>query len=215
MSLVAGTSSHRRSLFGPLVVEFDDRVLAPRDWTLMQSRWAAGLSALVPAGPILELCAGAGQIGLAAAVLSRRDLVQVEADPVAAGYAVRNAISAGWRERTEVRVAGVTEAMRDGESFPIVLADPPYLPSDQVGRWPGDPRNAIDGGPDGLELVRACLGVASRHLLDDGVVLLQTAGRAQNGAIADELNAHPELALTIREVHEHDEERSVLLLAHP
>src|SRR4051794_20079115 len=139
--------------FGPLVVEYDARVLPPRPWTLEQSRWAAELCAETDGAPLLELCAGAGQIGLAAAVLANRDLVQVEADAVAAGYARANAVRAGWSGRVEVRTKRLEEALRPGEVFPLVLADPPYLPTADIGRWPEDPRTAIDGGRDGLTVV--------------------------------------------------------------
>jgi release factor glutamine methyltransferase len=211
---VAPPRTRRWSLFGPLVVEYDDRVLAPREWTLQQSRWATQLAAELPAGPILELCAGAGHIGLAAAVLSRRPLVQVEANPVAAEYAVRNAESAGWRRRVDIRVASVDNALAPGERFPVIIADPPYLPSDSVDQWPEDPPEAIDGGPDGLRLVRQCLAVAAAHVADGGVVLLQTAGSEQNDAIAEYLRTSS-LGLVVADVWSHDDQRSVLLLRRP
>src|SRR3954463_7912562 len=174
--------------FGPLVVEYDARVLAPRPWTLVQSEWAAALCLDVGPGPLLEPWAGAGQIGLAAAVLADRDLVQVEADPVAAGYARRNARRAGWGDRVEVRTERLEEALRPGELFPLILADPPYLPTADTERWPEDPRTAIDGGPDGLAVTRACLVVAAAHLSRDGRLLLQVAGPDQAGRV-DELAA--------------------------
>src|SRR5690348_4110134 len=157
--------------FGPLTIEFDERVLAPRPWTLMQSEWAVELAASAPPGPLLEVCAGAGQIGLTAAVLADRDLVQVEADPVAAAFAERNAERAGWVHRVDVRVASLEQALRPGERFPIVLADPPYLPSAETSRWPDDPAAAIDGGPDGLAVLRSCLDVAASALAPDGWLL--------------------------------------------
>ncbi len=165
--------------FGPIEVAYDERVLEPRLWTLAQSRWAAELAADAGAGPILELCAGVGHIGLAAAVLADRDLVQVEADPAAAGYAVANAACAGWGGRVQVRVERLEHALRPGERFPLVIADPPYLRSGDVRRFPGDPRLAIDGGDDGLLVVRLCLAVAARHLDPGGALLLQVAGPAQ------------------------------------
>jgi hypothetical protein len=64
--------------FGPLLVDFDRRVLRPRPWTLRQCIWAAELSDGLGGGPILELCAGAGHIGLVGAMMTDRDLVQVE-----------------------------------------------------------------------------------------------------------------------------------------
>ena len=169
--------------FGPVRVDYDDRVLAPRPWTLIQSRWAAELAAAAAPGPILELCAGAGQIGLAAAVLADRDLCQVEADPVAAAYASENAARAGWADRVEVRVARLEDALRPGEQFPLLLADPPYLPSAEVPDWPADPVGAIDGGTDGLEVTRRVLDVAAAHLPGGGHLLLQVAGPAQARAV--------------------------------
>jgi release factor glutamine methyltransferase len=162
-----------------VVVDYDERVLTPRSWTLAQSRWAADLAVNAGPGPLLELCAGAGQIGLAAAVLADRDLCQVEADPVAAGFAAENAVRAGWADRVDVRVAPLEFALRPGELFPLVLADPPYLPSAEVSDWPGDPVLAIDGGADGLEVTGRVLALARDHLVEGGHLLLQTAGAAQ------------------------------------
>lgn len=169
----------RLCTFGPVVVEYDRRVLSPRPWTLRQSEWAAALCTETAPGPLLELCAGAGHIGLAAAVLADRDLVQVEADPVAAGYARANADRAGRGGRVEVRNERLESAVRPDEAFPLVLADPPYLPSADTARWPDDPLTAIDGGRDGLAVTRACLATAADHLAPGGRLLLQVAGPHQ------------------------------------
>jgi release factor glutamine methyltransferase len=192
------------------VVSYDDRVLRPRPWTLRQSEWAAELAAVAPAGAILELCAGAGQIGLAAAVQADRDLVQVEADPVAAGFARRNAAAAGWSERVDVRVDNLQDALRADESFPVVIAEPPYLPTVEVTRWPADPTTAIDGGPDGLELITACLAVSARHLQPGGSLLLQVAGPAQADRVAALLSALP--GLRIQDQRVIDPARAVVLI---
>lgn len=197
--------------FGPLTVQYDARVLVPRPWTLQQSEWAAELAGRASAGPMLELCAGAGHIGQAAAVLAGRDLVQVERDPVAAGYARRNAADAGLNERVEVRQASLADALAPDEVFPLVLADPPYLPSAQVSRWPEDPVTAIDGGPDGLDVVRLCLRVAAAHLVPGGPLLLQVAGDAQVDVMADVVT-RDELPLAVTDVRRHDPERAVVLL---
>ncbi|HEV7194072.1 MAG TPA: hypothetical protein VGN35_12805 [Jatrophihabitantaceae bacterium] len=171
--------------FGPLLIRYDARVLQPRPWTLLQSRWAAELAADAPDGPIVELCAGAGHIGLAAAVLAGRDLVQVERDPIAASYARMNAEAAGWGERADVRAAPLHDALRRDESFPMMIADPPYLPTRQLVDWPNDPPTAIDGGLDGLGVTRACLVVAADHLITGGHLLLQTAGPVQSQTVVE------------------------------
>lgn len=202
-------STRRTARFGPLRIEYSDDVLAPREWTLRQSEWAAALAATAPAGPILELCAGAGHIGLAAAVLADRDLVQVEADPVAASFATLNAARAGRDGRTEIRVERLQSAIRPDERFPIVIADPPYLPSADVSRWPKDPVTAIDGGPDGLALIRDCLTVAASCLTRGGQLLLQVRGSEQ----ADQLDLPA--GLRRRELRAVDAERAIVRLVRP
>jgi len=208
-------SEARRCRFGPLEVAFDERVLEPRPWTLAQSRWAAEVAVDAAPGPLLELCAGVGHIGLAAAVLADRDLVQVELDPVAAAFALANAQDAGWAPRVEVRVARLEAAVRADERFPLVIADPPYLPTAEVARFPQDPHLAIDGGGDGLALVRACLVVASGHLVAGGSLLLQVAGPRQADEVAALVADARPAALQTRETRVIDQSRAIMLLSRP
>ena len=67
-----------RLTFGPVDIVFDESVLVPRPWTIAQSAWARQLIESVPAGDVLELCSGAGHIGLAAVHGTGRHLVQVD-----------------------------------------------------------------------------------------------------------------------------------------
>jgi len=191
--------------FDGLTIAYDDRVLAPRPWTVVQSRWGAELAERVPPGPILELFAGAGHIGLDAAVRAGRPLVQVDADPVACELAAYNAAAAS-RRTVEVRCRPVDRALDPGERFPLILADPPYLTAAEVDRYPDDPRHAVDGGPDGLAVVRPCLQVIDEGLAPGGVALLQLRGRAQAEAVAAELPG----GLRAGAVREVDDERAVL-----
>jgi methylase of polypeptide subunit release factors len=196
--------------FGPIDVAYDDQVLEPRPWTVEQSRWAIELLARLPPGPVLELGAGAGQIGLVVAVETGRLVVQVDADERACRAARRNAEAAG--ARTEVRCAGFDDALASGERFPLVLADPPYVPSDAVDEWPEDPDHAVDGGPDGLEPARACLRVGAGHLRPSGLLLLQLGGPDQAAALAGEAAGH---GLEAVETRHHDPDGALLLLRRP
>jgi release factor glutamine methyltransferase len=179
--------------FGELEIAYDARLLAPREWTLAQSDWAVELLPSVPAGPVLELCSGAGHIGLHAVLHCTRSLVCVDDNPVACDFVRVNAEAAGLGERVEVRRGRIDEVLADDERFPLVVADPPWVATEAVGRFPEDPRHAIDGGDDGLALVRDCLAVAAAHLLPGGVLLLQV-GPGQEEAV-DELAAEHGLAL--------------------
>ncbi|MFC7496086.1 MULTISPECIES: methyltransferase [unclassified Nocardioides] len=174
--------------FGSLRIAFDDRVLRPRAWTTAQSEWAAEVIRTAPAGPVLELCAGAGHIGLLAVVGSERPLVCVDVDPVACEYARSNAAAAGLADRVEVRQGPMDEVLRDDERFPVVIADPPWVRRAEVGRYPEDPLRAIDGGDDGLDVARTCIAVARRHLLPGGSVVLQL-GTADQVDLLDNVDA--------------------------
>ena len=128
-----------RTTFGSLRIAFDARVLRPREWTAAQSEWAAELLPRLPAGPVLELCAGAGQIGLLAVVDSSRRLVCVDADETACRFARANADGARMADRVEVRQARLEEALAPEDAFPLIIADPPWVPG------PFDPMCATVG----------------------------------------------------------------------
>jgi methylase of polypeptide subunit release factors len=193
--------------FGSLTIAFDDRVLRPRDWTTSQSEWVARLSTTAPGGAVLELCAGAGHIGLLAVASTGRQLVCVDASGVACDYARANALAAGLADRVEVREGRLEEAIGPDETFPLVIADPPWVPREQTGRYPEDPLSAIDGGDDGLDVARACLAVIDAHLAPGGSAVLQVGTREQ----VDVLRGEPcftEGRLAVVEVRQ--QERGVL-----
>src|SRR5690606_13461150 len=163
--------------FDGLPIEYDDTVLTPRPWTAAQSHWARELLATAPDGPVLELCAGAGHIGLLAVHGTGRALVQVDASVHACAWAVRNARRCGVP--AEVRHGRMGDMLAPQERFAVIIADPPWVPSDGVDRFPADPRTAIDGGPDGLDLARECVTIIGRHLQARGAAVLQVADREQ------------------------------------
>jgi release factor glutamine methyltransferase len=193
-------------IFGHLTIGFDERLLRPRPWTAAQSRWAAELIASAPDGPVLELCAGAGQIGLLAIALEPRPLVCVDLNPAASEHISANAAAASVAELVEVRTAGIADALAETERFAVVNADPPWVPRAHVGRFPDDPVLAIDGGGDGLDLARTCVETAAGHLMPGGSALLQLGTRQQADEVAQAL---PE---SLRLVEVRDFERGVVAL---
>lgn len=60
--------------------------------------------------------------------------------------------------------------------FDLVCANLPYIPSDTLSNLPvaeHEPRLALDGGPDGLQHIRALLADAPRWLAPGGLLLLE------------------------------------------
>ncbi|GAA1479161.1 hypothetical protein GCM10009623_36070 [Nocardioides aestuarii] len=187
--------ARRLTRFGHLTIEYDERVLRPRSWTARQSVWAADLLQEAPPGPVLELCCGAGHIGLLAVAASERRLVCLDTDPVACGFAGLNARRAGISGRVDVVEADLDSLMPLDQRFAMVLADPPYLRSADTRRFPDDPLSAIDGGPDGMRLVWPCLDVVREWLLPEGSALLQLHSAEQARRVSDALDADGDLSV--------------------
>ncbi len=91
-----------------------------------------------------------------------------------------------------------------------MLADPPYLRSDDVERHPGDPQHAVDGGPDGLDAVREVVETVPRHLRPGAPLLLQVRGAQQAGTVRALVPGSR--ALTFEATREVAPERAVVLL---
>ncbi|MEN3314861.1 MAG: hypothetical protein V7605_1095 [Acidimicrobiaceae bacterium] len=198
--------------FGPIEVAFDETVLRPRPWTLAQSEWAAELAA--GAQPLLEIGCGAGHIGLAAAVLSGRRLVQVDRNPSACRWAATNAADNGCADRVEQRCGAAGDVLAGGELFAVVIADPPYVPSADVHLYPEDPLAAIDGGPDGLAGVREFLAAVDGHLHPQGSVVLQVRGAGQVGQLEEWLAEPAAPGLTVVGARSYGETRALAHLVH-
>lgn len=185
--------------FGSLSVQFDDRVLRPRRWTTAQSAWASALLRTAPKGPVLELCAGVGHIGLLAMVGQSRPLVLVDSSRIACDHAAANVGRADLPSPVDIRCGRIDEVIKEEERFALIIADPPWVPSGDTGDHANDPVHAIDGGPEGMDLVRTCAEIIGRHLADRGSALLQLGSLDQVAALSDHLTDHPELGLQLAE----------------
>lgn len=195
--------------FRGLAISFDDQVLEPRPWTEAQSAWAAELLVDAPSGPVLELCAGVGHIGLGAVRDSDRHLVMVDVNPVAERFAQENAAANGLESGIEFRLSRIDAALAADERFSLIVADPPWVRSADTSMFPEDPILAIDGGDDGLDLARTCVDLIDRHLLAGGSGLLQLGNTAQSETIAAYAEEH--LAGSVRVVETRAYERGVLV----
>ena len=200
----------RFASFGHLQIAWDERVLRPRPWTSEQSEWAASLLPSLPPGDVLELCSGAGHIGLLAVARTERRLVCVDASPVACDFARRNAETSGLADRVQVRCDDMESALSPDERFALVVADPPWVASRDVARFPEDPSSAIDGGLDGLDLARACLRIIAAHLAPEGAAVLQLGPGDQADRVRDEASA---LGLEIIEIRRY-QDQGVLVRLH-
>ncbi len=156
---------------------------------------------------VVDLCCGSGAIGAAlVAALDRVELDAVDVDPAAVRCARRNLLAAGGRV-WQGDLYEPLPASRRGR-VDILIANAPYVPTEAIGLLPREariyePRTALDGGADGLDVVRRVIAGAPAWLAPDGHLLVETSERQapqaveaviDNGltpqvAVSDELSA--------------------------
>ena len=147
-------------------------VYVPRPQTEELARRAAAL--LPERGRALDLCTGAGAIAAhLRAEVPTATVIGVDRDARAAVSARRNGVP--------TVIGDLAEGLRDSPRFDLVTAVAPYVPTDAIRLLPADvqrhePRRALDGGPDGLDLARRVVIAAGRLLRPGGWLLLEVGG---------------------------------------
>ncbi len=172
--------------FCGLRIAVDPGVFVPRRRTEFLVQQAAALAS--PQDVVVDLCCGAGAIGaaLAASVIG----VQVHAvdiDPAAVACARRNLDGFGGSVYEGDLFDPLPPALRGRVA--IVVANVPYVPTDEMRLLPAEarahePRVALDGGPDGLDVLRRVAAGAPDWLVPGGHLLIETSAHQAIPAIA-------------------------------
>lgn len=141
-----------------------------------------------PAVRVLDLGTGSGCIAVAmAANLPGATVVAIDASPKALAVAKHNAAAAGVADRVEFRQGDWFAGCRNGETFDLILSNPPYLVEGDADIWPEvsgfDPVLALYAGRDGLDCYRRILPDAADWLTPDGTLLFEV-GAGQADAVA-------------------------------
>ncbi len=160
--------------FGPLRLEVGQGVFVPRPETeLVAERAARHLAASGSGAVAVDLCTGSGAIAcfLAHAVPGARVLA-TEVDPGALVWARRNVRGTGGVELLEGDLDEPLPAGLRGK-VDVLVANVPYVPAGAFPLLPRDvrdhePRLALDGGADGLDVLRRVMAVAPSWLAPGG-----------------------------------------------
>jgi release factor glutamine methyltransferase len=181
--------------FVGLDFEVGPGLLVPRadTETLVEAALELWPSLPVPVGHrprVADVCTGTGcvAVGVAALAPSATDVWACDVSPVAVATAQRNA------DRLLSPPRGVTVVSSDlmeglGGPFDLVVSNPPYLTPEETAQRVGpcgwkEPALALDGGGDGLDLVRRLVVQARQKLVAGGWLLMEAAG-PQRGAILE------------------------------
>jgi len=177
--------------FMSLRIAVDERVFVPRRRTeflvecgiaLARARERAG--ALV----VVDLCCGSGAIGVAlAAHLDGAELHAADLDPAAVACARRNVPPAGGTVHEGDLFGALPEQLRG--RIDVLAANVPYVPTADVALLPAEARDheariALDGGADGLDVLRRVAAGAGEWLAPGGGLLFEVSARQAAAAVA-------------------------------
>lgn len=146
---------------------------------LVRSRRAAGMPVIV------DLCCGTGALGLAVAAgagsrIGPGELHAADLDPAAVACARRNVEPAGGRVYLGDLFGALPPGLRG--RIDVLICNAPYVPTTEIAFMPAEAREhealmALDGGADGLMILRRVTASAGEWLAPGGVLLVETSDR--------------------------------------
>ncbi len=198
VSLIVGL----REFWG-LDFEITRDVLTPRpetEWLVQEALACAAEPGLASASSPVVVDVGTG-CGCVAVSLSRElpgaRIIATEISPGALAVARRNVARHGVAGRVSLVRGSLLEPI--AEPVNLIASNPPYVPSGSFDALPPEVRNyepalALDGGSDGLSIVRSLIGQARRALAPGGWLVFEF-GHGQEAGVRWSIGAHRDLEL--------------------
>jgi len=162
----------------------DERVIVPRSYLgeILDGELFAGGDGSLIGDPldverVLDLCTGSGCLAVLAAMRfpnAAVDAVDVSADALA--VAARNVAEHGLKERITLHEGDLFGPL-GGARYDLIVSNPPYVDAPGMAALPPECRHepaiALDGGRDGIAVVRRIIDNAARHLTADAGLLCE------------------------------------------
>jgi release factor glutamine methyltransferase len=162
--------------FCGLRVEVGPSVFVPR----RRTEYLVGQAVVLtrPGAVVVDLCCGCGAIGLAVARAVDVELHAADIDPVAVACARRNVSGVGGRTYEGDLYDALPAGLRG--RVDTLVVNTPYVPSDAIALMPPEardhePRLALDGGTDGLDVGRRVAAEARNWLVPGGWLLIESS----------------------------------------
>lgn len=158
-----------------LIPRQETELLAERGWTFLGQ-----LSTLNPQpSTVLDFGTGSGCLAIAlASKCPATEVYAVEISPEALMLARQNATRHGLAERIRFLQGDGFAPVPEGIQFDLIVSNPPYIPSSDIATLATEvrdhePRQALDGGADGLDYGRRLAAESPRFLKPQGRLMLE------------------------------------------
>jgi len=163
----------------------DERVIIPRSYFLehlASSQLDALLTNPSQVRRVVDVCTGSGCLAILLAhhyPQARVDAIDLSTDALA--VAKINLTAHRLTRRVKLHASDVFDAVPPPPGgYDIILSNPPYEPSAVCDALPEEfrkePRMALDGGRDGLTIIRKLLRQAGERLAPEGIVVMEVGG---------------------------------------
>ena len=135
-----------------------------------------------PASRVLDVGTGSGCIAIALAVNCPNAVVTaIDLSPPALDIARANADKHKIGDRIRWLCGDLFAPLATGEAFDLIVSNPPYIASAEIETLSADvrlhePRSALDGGPDGLDVIHRLITDAPQYLAPEGKLLIEISG---------------------------------------
>lgn len=153
----------------------DPAVLVPRPETEILVEWAIRWLSARKNATVVDVGTGSGAIALSLAALLTTDgapqIIAVDVSSAALAVATRNRDRFGLQDRVALFQGSLLTPLSN--PVDLVLANLPYLRPEQIAENPdlaAEPRQALDGGPEGLSLIRQLLLDAPHVVAHGGAI---------------------------------------------
>ena len=161
----------------------DPGVFVPRRRSEFLVEVALALAQAGPPGVVADLCCGTGALGLVVTAglrLRGADLYAADLDPAAVACARKNVGPAGGHVYAGDLFSALPDSLRGRIS--VLICNAPYVPTTEIAFMPAEARDhealmALDGGADGLAILRRVAAGAGAWLAPGGVLLVETSER--------------------------------------
>lgn len=165
----------------------DSRVIVPRSFIgeLLQEGLEPWLGESDRIANALELCTGSGCLPIIAAhVWPNAHIDAVDISPDALAVARRNVADYKMADRIALYEGDLYAPLPSGATYDVILTNPPYVNEQSMRELPpeylAEPRIALAGGDDGMDIVRRIVAGAKQRLNPGGVLVVEIGNEKEN-----------------------------------